>query len=74
MIDYVVRSWPEEVTGCVNDMGINYLMVDPSMGIYANRYSEMRDKNLALEGVNHTMTNPEDYYREKHPEIKCFAE
>jgi hypothetical protein len=73
MIDYVVRFWPEEITECVNDLGINYFMIDPSMGIYSNQYSELRGNVLALKDMTHTMTNPEVYYQEKYPKIKCFT-
>jgi hypothetical protein len=74
MIDYVVRSWPEEVSGCVNDVGINYLMIDPSMGIYSDRYSELRNNVLALKDISHTMANPQNYFREKHPNVQCLTE
>jgi len=74
MIDYVVRSWPEEVSGCVSDLGINYLMINPSMGIYSDRFSELRDNVLALKDITHMMSNPESYYRAKYPKIECFTE
>ena len=74
MIDYVVRSWPEEVLESVNDMGINYMMIDPSMGIYSDRYAELKNSTLALKDISHTMSNPENYYREKYPTIKCLTE
>ena len=74
MIDYVVRSWPEDVSGCVNDMGITYLMIDPSMGIYYNQYVELRDNVLSLENIKHTIENPVRYYRMKYPDIKCLNE
>jgi hypothetical protein len=74
MIDYVVRSWPEEVLKCVNDMEIKYLMVDPSMGIYANQYPELRDNVLSLKEITHTMKSPKVYYKEKYPNIMCFTE
>jgi hypothetical protein len=74
MIDHVVRSWPEENTRCVNDMGIRYFMVDPSMGIYANRFAELKDHALALKDNPQTMVNPENYYRRQYPDIKCFNE
>jgi len=74
MIDYVVRSWPEEVSGCVNDLGINYLMINPSMGIYFDQFSELRDNVLALKDITHTMPKPESYYRAKYPKIECFTE
>ena len=73
MIDYVVRSWSEEVLECVNDMGINYFMIDPSMGIYSNQYAELKDNVLALKDIRHTVENPENYYQKKHPEIQCFT-
>lgn len=72
MIDYVVRSWPEEVLECVNDMGINYFMIDPSMGIYSNQYSELRGNVLALKEITHTMTDPASYYKSKYPQIECL--
>jgi hypothetical protein len=72
MIDYVVRSWPEEVSKCVNDIGINYFMIDPSMGIYSNRYSYLKDNVLALKDITHTMSTPASYYQAKYPEIECF--
>ena len=73
MIDYVVRSWPEEILECVNDMGISYLMIDPSMGIYSDTYSELRNTVLALKSFTHTMSNPVKYYQEKYPKIQCFS-
>jgi hypothetical protein len=74
MIDYVVRSWSEEVSECVNDMGINYFMIDPSMGIYSDKFSELKDNVLALKDIRHTVENPENYYQKKYPEIQCFGE
>ena len=59
---------------CKNDMGINYLMIDPSMGIYSDRYAEYKNSTLAIKDISHTMANPENYYREKNPTIKCFTE
>lgn len=73
MIDYVVRSWPEEVLECVNDMGINYFMIDPSMGIYSNQYFELRENVLALKDITHTMLNPKIYYQDKYPKIQCLT-
>jgi hypothetical protein len=72
MIDYVVRSWPEEVSKCVNDLGINYFMIDPSMGIYSNTYSHLTDNVLALKDLTHTMSYPAVYYQEKYPGIECL--
>ena len=75
MIDYVVRIWPdEETTRCIHDMGIRYFMVDPSMGIYANRFAELKNHTLALKDIPQTMVNPENYYRRQYPDIKCFTE
>ena len=74
MIDYVVRSWPEEVSECVNDIGINYMMIDPTMGIYFDRFSELKDNVLALKNTAHTMSSPEKYFQEKYPNIQCLSE
>jgi len=74
MIDYVVRSWPEEVLECVNDIGINYFMIDPTMGIYFDRFPELRNSVLALKKTAHTMSSPEKYYQEQYPNIQCLSE
>jgi hypothetical protein len=53
-------------------LGINYFMIDPSMGIYSNTYSHLTDNVLALKDLTHTMSYPAVYYQEKYPGIECL--
>ena len=55
------------------DLGINYLMINTSMGIYSDQYPALRGITLALKDITHTLTNPVAYYQEKYPNIQCFT-
>jgi hypothetical protein len=74
MINYVVRSWPDEIKKTVLDMGITYIMVDYSQRIYSDHFDFLQENVLALDNIAHTMLNPKLYFREKFPDIKCLKE
>ena len=72
MVDYTVRFWPPDAEGKVIDLKINYFRFDLSGRIYTDSFSSLTDKNLGLKDVNHTMANPQAYYKALYPASKWF--
>lgn len=72
MVDQTVRVWPSPITGPIIDMKIAYFAIDVAMRTYNDSYPELMNTTLVLKDRKHTMKNPLDYFREKHPEWEWF--
>jgi hypothetical protein len=67
MIDHTVRVWPPKITDRVINMNIVYFGIDAAMRTFNDTYPELKNTTLLLKDQKHTMKNPGDYFREKHP-------
>ncbi|MBN2413260.1 carboxypeptidase regulatory-like domain-containing protein [candidate division KSB1 bacterium] len=72
MIDYNVRSWPEEENSTVINLGINYFKLDNAGRIYDNRFKSLNNTVLGIKEKYHTMAAPDVYFKEQYPEIEWF--
>lgn len=74
MIDYTVQVWPAVLNGQIISLNIRYFRIDAALRIGYDSFKKIENASISLPQIQHTMTNPRDYFKVQYPLSAWFKD
>jgi hypothetical protein len=74
MIDYTVQVWPAVLNGQIISLNIRYFRIDAALRIGYDSFKKIENASISLPQIQHTMTNPRDYFKIQYPLSAWFKD
>jgi len=74
MIDHTVQIWPAVSGGRIINLNIRYFRIDAAERIGYDSFKKIESAAVSLPQIQHTMTNPVEYFKTQYPATVWFQD